>query len=145
MAEVDLYELGGRVLSVFGPFGCKTLIELPTETAAEMFPEGLALSGRADVVAAVERDIALIRKRDAALADSALAASAVALAYEMQDPFNSATSKSMCAGKLHDALKELRDLCPPEKETDAVDELGARREERRAAARVTAAADPPRT
>ena len=144
MAE-DFYELGGRVLSVFGPFGCKTLIELPTETAAEMFPDGLALSGRTDVVAAIERDIAAIRKRDPALADSALAASAVTLAYEMQDPYNSATSKSMCAGKLHEALAELRELCPPERETDAVDELGSKREERRAAARVAAAANPPRT
>lgn len=142
----DLYELGGRVLSVFGPFGHKTLIELPTDVAQEMFPDGLAVSGRTDVVAATEREIAAIRTRDAALAEGAIAASAVAMAYQMQNPYNSATSVSMCAGKLHDAITTLRELAPPaEKESDGIDDLTAKREERRAAARVAAAANLPRT
>lgn len=137
MAE-DLYELGGRVLSVFGPFGSRTLIELPTEVAEEMFPDGLAVSGRTDVVAAAERDIESIRRRDTALAESVLSASMLSLAYEMQDPFNSATSKSMCAKALMEAREQLLALAPPVERKDDLDELRTRRTAERASGGPTA-------
>jgi hypothetical protein len=73
----------------------------------------------------VERDLAKIRERDPEVADSALAASAVALAREIEHPFNSATSKSMCAGKLHEALDRLRELAPPKQEDDRIEDLAA--------------------
>lgn len=82
------------------------------------------------VVGAVERDLEKIRERDADLAESALAATALALAREL-DGSNSATSKSMCAKALNDTMSELRELCPPEREKDAVDELKQLRERRR--------------
>jgi hypothetical protein len=93
---------------------------------------------------ATKRDLAEIRKRDEGLADSALAASALALAAELDDATNSATSKSMCARALYDALDRLRELTPPDTERDGVDEVRQQRE-RRLADRGSAAADLPRT
>ena len=78
------------------------------------------------VVKAVKKDLAAIRKRDAALADSALAATALALAGELDDD-NSATSKSMCARALVDVLEQLRGLTPKAQEGDMLDDLAARR------------------
>ena len=60
----------------------------------------------------------------------ALAATARALARELDDPGNSATSKSMCARVLADVLGQLRELAPAEVEEDVVDQLRARRESR---------------
>lgn len=79
------------------------------------------------VLVAVERDLGAIRRRDTGLAESALAASALVLAQEMDDPSNSATSKSMCARVLLDTLEKLRELAPAEEEKDSLDELTARR------------------
>lgn len=87
------------------------------------------------VVEAVERDLALIAERDKGLAESALAASALVLAAELDSAGNSATSKSMCARALREALDRLRELAPAEAEEDKLDELGSRR-----AARIGGAA-----
>lgn len=86
------------------------------------------------VLEAVEAELAVVAKRDRALASSGLAAAALAMARELDDPGNSATSKSMCAGKLIVALGELRDLLPPEQKRDGVDDLSERRSKRRKAA-----------
>lgn len=85
------------------------------------------------VVEAVKRDLESLRERDEKLADSALAASAMALAREL-DAQNSATSKSMCAKALIETLDRLAELAPPAKEADRVDDLASRRAARRAAA-----------
>lgn len=61
------------------------------------------------------------------LANCTLAASALALAIELDDPANSATSKSMCARALLETLDRLRELVPPQQETDALDALAERR------------------
>lgn len=82
------------------------------------------------VVEATENDLAEIRKRAPDLADSALAATALALAREM-DAHNSATSKSMCARALMDALEQLRALAPAKATADRIDEVNAKREDRR--------------
>lgn len=84
------------------------------------------------VTDAVKRDLAQIAKRDKALARSGLAASALALAKALDEPKNSATSKSMCARSLKETLDRLRELAPPAKERDNVDDLSARRAARRA-------------
>lgn len=86
-------------------------------------------SDRPSVVEATKRDLAELGD----LADSALAASALALARELDDDSNSATSKSMCARALKETLDRLRELAPPKREADGVDELKAERERRRAA------------
>lgn len=128
-----IYERGARVVSVFGPFASRALIEMPVEVAAELFDgRPLSGSGRTSVVEATERDLASLRELDEALADSAFAASALALAYEIEHPFNSATSKSMCARAHREAMTQLRELAPAEKEDDFVDEFSRRLAEKRA-------------
>lgn len=64
---------------------------------------------------------------------SALVESAVALAREL-DARNSATSKSMCARALKETMDRLRELAPPPKTADRLDDLTARREKRKAKA-----------
>jgi hypothetical protein len=80
-----------------------------------------------DVGDAVARDLDKLRQHAPELAESALAASALALAAEIDSAGNSATSKSMCARELRDTLDRLRELAPPEEEEDGLDELTARR------------------
>lgn len=87
-----------------------------------------------DVLEATERDIADIAKRDKALAKSGLAATAKQLARELDSQGNSATSKSMCAKALMEALDRLRELAPAEQARGRIDELGTRRAKRRASA-----------
>ncbi len=63
----------------------------------------------------------------------AYVASALALAREL-DVKNSATSKSMCARALREAMDRLRELAPPAERADRLDELAGRRKRRRSAA-----------
>ena len=74
------------------------------------------------------------------LATSALAASALALAREL-DGANSATSKSMCAKAHMELMDRLRELAPPEETRDGLDEISARRARRLAAGGGSRAAD----
>ena len=80
------------------------------------------------VVEAVERELRSLG--DAS--ESGLAASALVLAAELDDPGNSATSKSMCARALRETLDRLRQLSPQADAADRVDELAAKRSARRA-------------
>ncbi len=128
--SIDLYALGARVVSVFGAFQSRVMIEMAAEAAQGMFPEPFSESGRRSVIDAAEREVEAIRDRDSDLADSALAASAVALAYEIANPYNSATSKSMCAREMRDTLDRLRELAPEERKADDLDDLAARRAKR---------------
>lgn len=82
------------------------------------------------VVDSVRRDLAKIATLDSELAQSGLAASALALAKELDKPGNSATSKSMCARALAEALEKLREQAPEPEEEDKVKDLGARRRKR---------------
>lgn len=77
------------------------------------------------VVSAVERDLAEIRAVDEGLAESALAATALALAREL-DAEGSATSKSMCANALRDTLAALRERMPEVPAADRVSGLQER-------------------
>lgn len=87
---------------------------------------------KATVAAALDRELAELAKRDPKLADSTLAASARAIAAELDDSKNSATSKSMCARALNETLERLYELMPAEEKKDRIDELTKRREQRRA-------------
>ena len=80
------------------------------------------------VVAALEQELGGV---PAELRDSTLAASALALARELDVAGNSATSKAMCARALAETLEKLRDRMPDEEEVDKVDDLSARRAKRR--------------
>lgn len=82
------------------------------------------------VVEAVRRDLAAIAERDAGLAECGLAASALALARELDSGENSATSKAACARALAEALDRLRELVPVAPESDALDELAKARARR---------------
>lgn len=75
------------------------------------------------VVDAVHRELDQIAKRDPDLALSGYAATAIALARDLDDPSSSATSKSMCARSLSDALDRLRELAPAEEKEDELDKL----------------------
>lgn len=86
---------------------------------------------------ALERELAALAKRDKQLAESALAASALRLAEELDDPDNSATSKSMCARALTETMDRLRELAPDEEKKDSLDELSRRRETRIARSAAT--------
>jgi hypothetical protein len=90
----------------------------------------MAAPRKGPVVRAVEKEL---KSLGAATVSPSLAATAVALAHEM-DEDNSATSKSMCAKALIDAVDRIRELAPPKKESNPVDELRARRTARRARA-----------
>jgi hypothetical protein len=86
------------------------------------------------VVDAVRRDL---NRLDKEYAESGLAASALALAAEIDDSANSATSKSMCARALLDTMNRLRELAPEKPKKDRVDELSKRRAKRRAGRAAT--------
>lgn len=134
-SQVDLRELGGAVVSVFGPFNAYALIRVRAEVAQQLFGEGSLKDARpSEVVDAAMRDVAAIGERDEALGESALAAAVVALAMEVADPYNSATSKSMCVREMREVLEELRGLLPPVKTQDGVDDLARARAARRRAA-----------
>lgn len=133
-ATGDLHALEARVIGIFGKRGERVLLELPTEFAEQLFPDGLIASGRTDVITGAERDVGEIKKRDKALGESALARAVVALAYEIAHPYNSATSKSMCTRELRESLDRLRELAPEKEEADQLDDLSARRATRIAGA-----------
>jgi hypothetical protein len=123
-----------HIMSVFGPFASKALVLMSVEEAMKLVPDAdLGAARPSRVVDAAEHEIERIRERDPDLADSAVAASAIAMAYEIEHPFNSATSKSMCQARLVEAMKTLRELAPPEERPkDGIDQLRERRAKRRA-------------
>lgn len=84
----------------------------------------------------VNRDIAKLQERDASVGETALAETARALARELGDPDNSATSKALCARALTETMEALAASLPPAKTTDAIDDLSARRDERRGGSAV---------
>lgn len=85
---------------------------------------------RRTVVAAVQDELKLMAERAPDIRGSALAALAVAMAREVDSPDNSATSKSLCAGRLIDAVDRLRATVPAEVPADGLDDLAARRDRR---------------
>lgn len=92
------------------------------EDAATLVAEAvLEQLGGQKVTRAVERDLREIRKSSPDVAKGGQAAAALALALQLDFPWNSATSKAMCARALHEALEELRGLTPPERKRDGID------------------------
>ncbi len=110
-----LFKRGARVLNVYRS---RTVIELSTPLASFLFERPLEDSGTMSTVDAVEADLALIRSRDPRVADGAIAAGALRMAHEIEDPFNSATAKSMCMKALQAAMDRLLELSPPGQEEE---------------------------
>jgi hypothetical protein len=138
-------ESSAELESVYGPFSANCVVSMTVGRAIALFGP-LADITPLRTLKATEQDLAEIRKQDPALADSTLAAVALSMARELDNPYNSATSKSMCAGKLQDVMDRLRELAPPLKKGDTVDDLANRRRSRRAdAARLAGTADPMRS
>jgi len=81
---------------------------------------------------AVARDIARVSVTSPELASGALAATALAVAAQIDNPKNSATSKSMLARVLVDALDRLFTLTPEERADDGIDQLTRARQKRKA-------------
>lgn len=111
-----------------GPFAEVAFVAMPVEQAIELLGDAEIKS--ALVVEGVMRDLEGIAARDQKLAGSSYAGAAIAMALEMENPYNSATSKSMCAGKLQEAMDRLRELMPPEETRNELDDLRARRQGR---------------
>ncbi len=129
--KTGLHERGARVVSVFGAFGSSTMVEMPATLAAELFGDRpLGDCSPTGVVDAVTRDLAALPEN---LRTSGLATVALALARELEHPHNSATSKSMCAGRIVDIMGVMRALAPPERKADSIDEIAARRDAQRRA------------
>lgn len=128
--DFDLGSAGGHILSVFGAFNSRALVEVPMSVVPRLFSDGVALASRTAAVEAIDHDIAAIRERDEDLADSALAAAAMSMAYELENPYNSATSKSMCARALLELMNRLRELAPPAEQGDGVDDIATQRAKR---------------
>lgn len=122
----------GFLVGVYGPFGSRALIEVPTRVAEELIGEELIDPAPVRIVEAARRDIDELRRRDPVLADSALAASVESMAMELASPGNSATSKAQCARAMSEALAQLRELAPAkEVPADRIDEVNRKREQRR--------------
>lgn len=111
-------------------FNSRALVEMSTAAAEALFGGSLRDAGPSRTIRGVEADLADLRTRSTELADSAFAGSAMTLAYEIDNPFNSATSKAMCAKALLDLMNRLRELAPPEEKRDGLDDLATRRAKR---------------
>jgi len=124
-------------VSVFGKFGSRVMVEMSATTAGQLFTGLPENSSHTRLVEAIENDLDEIRRRAPEVADSAIAASAIAMATEMENPYNSATSKSMCARVLIDSLDRLRELAPAPEGADRLDDLSSRRQARLAGSAKT--------
>lgn len=79
---------------------------------------------------AVEREIEQIRRLDEDLADGVYAASALALADQMDSVNSKAVAVATAATELRQTMNTLRELMPEDDEKDFTDELRGRRDDR---------------
>lgn len=95
-----------------------------TESADFETPD---LLGPGSTVAdAVTRDLTALAKVSPELATGALAATAMSLARQIDLAAN-ATASSNAANALLNTLEQIRDLAPPERKANALDDLASRR------------------
>lgn len=101
-------------------------IKLPAKAKKKDIEALLGIGIDRSVKASVERDLAELAKRDPSIPNGSLAATAIELAKQLDNPKNSATSKSMCAKSLSDTMDRLNELAPPKKEGDRLDAIKGR-------------------
>lgn len=131
----------GYLVSVFGPFNSRALVMVSADLAMELVDaERIDPCGRG-VIDAVDRDLALLREHSPDVADSALGAAARSLAIELENPYNSLTSKAMATRELREDLDRMRELAPPVPKRDALDEVAHKRKGRLRDAGIAASAD----
>lgn len=102
-------------------------VKLPARARKAEIEELLGIGVDRSVLAGVERDLGEMARRDARVPGTALAASARALAEQLDDPEASATSKANCARALRETLERIEDSLPEVKRGDRLDELRDRR------------------
>ena len=85
-----------------------------------------------------ERTVRDLARLPADLRDSAEAGAALVLARGLDDDGFSLTSRAMAVKELRETMAALRELAPPAQEADGLDDLAARREQRRAGFAATA-------
>ena len=118
------------LVSVFGPKLTRVLVELNRDQAVDLFGDLGVEAWPNGVIDSTRMELELLDQRRPGLASTARAAVAVSLAYELENPFNSATSKANCARELRELMGELMLSLPLEEQADAMDELAARRQAR---------------
>lgn len=84
------------------------------------------------LVAAVKRELKALEARGAAVKGAVEAELALTLAAAIADPATSLRDATAAARGLADAMAALRAIAPAEQTSDALDELAAQREKRRA-------------
>lgn len=116
---------GIEVVSVFGPFASRVLLNVPTDFAGELL-EGRPVSAFAPtgVIDGVRADLERLSSED--LRSSGLAAAALSLAMTVENPYTSATARASCAKELREYLAELRELAPPNEQPTPVDDIQSR-------------------
>jgi hypothetical protein len=83
------------------------------------------------VALAAQQDLDRLAVEGAQLPSAALAATALCMAAQLDDPRTSATSKSMCAARLVECLETIASLTPERTSDDSIDDLATRRAARR--------------
>lgn len=121
--KVDLGKLGARVVSIGGPFNTRTLISIPTAAAEKLFDGPLTGWAIGEAVAWTTRELASVAERDQALAEGGIAAAALSVARDLDNPYTSANARSLGARVLMDTLDRLRELAPAAQEADNLDKL----------------------
>lgn len=117
------------IVSVFkigvGEFAVeRALVEMPAEMAFQIATPDQENPLVAVVIQGVHRDLARIAAVAPDLADSALSGTAIRMALELENPYNSATSKAQLAKSLLETMEHLRSLTPDgEEEGDALDAI----------------------
>lgn len=101
-----------RVVGVFRN-GLYALVELHVDRVLELFGDLAVQLGGTETIDATRAELEEIRRRDPEVGDSALAAAALRMAYELDHPGNSATAKSYCVKELRQTMDRLRELSPP--------------------------------
>lgn len=109
-----------KVVSVFGPFGSQALVHMTSDQAAKLVETDVAQAAPAYVIEAVSADL---YRLPVELHASALAATARAMAFELSNPYNSATSKAQCAKVLADVMDRLLESVQEEEEADELDRI----------------------
>lgn len=89
--------------------------------------------GEVSVESALDRELDLVRRRAASVADSTVAELARCMARTLDDDDVPAAARVSAARVLADALDKLRELAPPIPDGDGVDDIARRRAKRRAA------------
>lgn len=92
--------------------------------------------GRPSVVAETEAELEVLKTRGDV--NRALAATALVMAHELDNPKPSLAMKAIAAKELREAMDRLLELAPPKRREDGIDQIAKQRARRRARVSKTA-------